>query len=312
MRVEQAISVVTILRTGSFREAARELEVSQSALSETVRNLERELGVTLLERGRGGVTPTETGERVRPYLEEIATATGRLREEIALAAVGGRYRLRIGAVTAAVNTLLPGAVSDLLTTLPGVQTQVIAAGSLDIRVAVLAGRLDAGLVTVTEAEAGRAAPGLVLVPLLRCGLVVCAPAGHPFAESGEVDPARLRDERLIAYRPGYLMHDVIEELLGAPMPNVVYRTDNTNTAKTMIAAGVGVTVLPEFSVVPADGDLPRKLVLRPLGGPPVRIALAAIHRADDDGEPVRTFAELLLRRADHSATSVSTSVRSTL
>ncbi|WP_181783870.1 helix-turn-helix domain-containing protein, partial [Pseudonocardia pini] len=68
MRVEQAGCVLAILRTGSFRDAARDLGMSQSTLSEAVRSLERELGAQLLHRRRRGVSATEVGAAVRPQL----------------------------------------------------------------------------------------------------------------------------------------------------------------------------------------------------------------------------------------------------
>uniref|UniRef100_UPI0015F1157B LysR family transcriptional regulator substrate-binding protein n=1 Tax=Pseudonocardia pini TaxID=2758030 RepID=UPI0015F1157B len=137
----------------------------------------------------------------------------------------------------------------------------------------------------------------------------CAPPGHRFADLAEVPAAELAAERLVAYRPGYLMHDLLGRLVDLEAATVVYRTDDTRTALAMIAADVGVTVLPELSVPDPQG-----LVRRPLAQPHPEVLVALVH-ADDEDPAVAAFGEVLLRHARasaHNATSDSTSVRSSV
>ncbi|MEJ2861620.1 LysR family transcriptional regulator [Actinomycetospora flava] len=293
MRVEQAGAVLAILRTGSFSAAARELGVGQSTLSEGVRSLERELGAELLRRSRRGVTATTVGQAVRPALERIVAAA----EEIAdVVAGGGVRRLRIGAVSAAVGTVLADATADLLAAAPGLELRVRAAGSAEIVAGVSSGELDAGLVVV-----GPEAQDLTLVPLLTCRLGVCVPVGHWLADPDEVDvvtSAELDGERLVAHRPGYRVAELVDALL--PDADVVHRADNTETAKAMVAAGVGVAVLPELSLTDADRDA---LAWRPLH-PPEAVTVALVHTAEA-GEVVRVFREIVVRRASRSAHGVT-------
>ncbi|WP_170917065.1 LysR family transcriptional regulator [Pseudonocardia sp. Ae505_Ps2] len=306
--MEQARCVLAILRTGSFRDAARDLGMSQSTLSEAVRALERELGVQLLHRRRRGVSATEVGAAVRPQLEHIARAAAEVQNTVAAFSEAERGRLRVGVVTAAAGTVLPAAIGDLLAGRPDLELQVSSTGSSEIGDAVAAGRLDAGLITVLAGAP--APPGLTVVPLLRCPLVVCAPLGHRFADLAEVPAAELATERLIAYRPGYLMHDLLGRLVELQTATVVYRTDDTRTALAMIAAHVGVTVLPELSVPDPQG-----LLRRPLAQPHPEVLVALVHAHDDKDPAVAAFGEILLRHARasaHDGTSGSTSVRSSV
>jgi len=67
VRIEQLEILAVVARLGSFRRAAEELHISQPALSESVRSLERELGIDLLERGRHGATVSDSGRELFPH-----------------------------------------------------------------------------------------------------------------------------------------------------------------------------------------------------------------------------------------------------
>ena len=79
MRTEQLEYIAAVTRLGSLRRAAEELRLSQPALSETVRNLERELGVDLLERKRSGATMSAEGRELLPHIIDVLDAVDRLR-----------------------------------------------------------------------------------------------------------------------------------------------------------------------------------------------------------------------------------------
>src|SRR3984885_12673959 len=79
MRIEQLECLAEVARVGSFRRAAEELHISQPALSGSVRNLERELGVDILERGRSGTKVSDEGREVLPHIIGVIEAIDRLR-----------------------------------------------------------------------------------------------------------------------------------------------------------------------------------------------------------------------------------------
>ena len=89
MRIEQLEYVATVARLGSFRRAADELHISQPALSGSVRSLERELGVDLLDRGRHGARMSDSGRELFPYILTLLDSFDRLRH-----AAGEQHRQR--------------------------------------------------------------------------------------------------------------------------------------------------------------------------------------------------------------------------
>src|SRR5256885_10134316 len=107
MRIEQLEYIRVVTRLGSLRRAAGELHLSQPALSDAVRNLERELGVELLERRPSGVRISAAGRELLPYIETALEAVGRLRSAAGSHQRTGRA-IRIGTVhTATVAPLMP-------------------------------------------------------------------------------------------------------------------------------------------------------------------------------------------------------------
>ncbi len=111
MRIEQLEYVAEVARLGSFRRAAEQLHISQPALSESVRNLERELGIDLLERGRHGATVSETGRELLPHILTVLDSADRLRQ-----AAGAQHRsirmIRVGTVNSATVPLLTPAIRE--------------------------------------------------------------------------------------------------------------------------------------------------------------------------------------------------------
>ncbi len=178
------------------------------------------------------------------------------------------------------NTLLPDVLPQYSKRYPGIEVRVTETGSLDIARAVLRGDLDLGLI-VRVSEIAPLDDGLLAEDLLRSKLVVCAPAKHSLAKRRRVTSTDLLEEPLILFRQGYLMHEILRRLLGERTGNVVYYTDNTESAKRMVAAGVGMTMLPEFSVVDDSYRREGKITYIPLETDFPALRLCLVYRAGD-------------------------------
>ncbi len=126
MRTEQLEYIAAVTRLGSLRRAAEELRLSQPALSETVRNLERELGVELLERKRSGATMSASGRELLPHIIGVLDAVDRLRS-----AAGEQHRIsrmvRVGTVNTATVPLLIPAVREFRRAHSLTQVEVVGA-----------------------------------------------------------------------------------------------------------------------------------------------------------------------------------------
>jgi DNA-binding transcriptional LysR family regulator len=246
MRIEQLEYLAEVARLGSFRRAAEELHISQPALSGAVRSLERELGIDLLERGRHGATVSDSGRELLPHILTVLDSVDRLRQ-----AAGEQHRsirmIRVGTVTAATVPLLTPAIRRFRETHHATQVEIIGAQQDEIHRAILAGSLDLGLVNYLAGD--DLPPGLETTTLLRGRPVVCMRPDSALASLTAVRACELHAEPLIVMRSGYLMHRFIHRLMRGQLPGFSYSADGAEMGKLMVAEGLGITVLPDFSVI---------------------------------------------------------------
>jgi DNA-binding transcriptional LysR family regulator len=270
VRIEQLEYLAEVARLGSFRRAAEELHISQPALSESVRSLERELGIDLLERGRHGATVSDSGRELLPHILTVLDSVDRLRQ-----AAGKQHRsirmIRVGTVNAATVPLLTPAIRTFRETHHGTQVEIIGAQQDEIHRAILAGSFDLGLVNYLEGD--DMPPELETTTLLRGRPVVCMRPDSALASLPAVRASDLHTEPLIVMRSGYLMHRFIHRLMQGQLPGFSYSTDGAEMGKLMVAEGLGITVLPDFSVI---GDLLEQrgiITCRPIADDRTRVDL---------------------------------------
>ncbi|MFI8535623.1 LysR family transcriptional regulator [Streptomyces aquilus] len=301
MRTEQLEYIAAVTRLGSLRRAAEELRLSQPALSETVRNLERELGVDLLERKRSGATMSAEGRELLPHIVNVLDAVDRLR-----AAAGEQHRIsrmvRVGTVNAATVPLLIPAVRDFRACHPHTQVEVVGAQQTEIHRALAEGGLDLGLVNHLDGDDVPA--GIESTELLRGRPVVCLRPDHPLAARTVVTVDDLLAEPLIAMRTGYVMHRYVHRLLRGRGPSFSYSTDGAEMGKLMVAEGLGATVLPDFSVVGDPLERQGTITWRPIAGDTTRVLLMLQRRrAESVPRAAQDLHEVFVRRARRAAGS---------
>ena len=282
MRIEQLEYVATVARLGSFRRAADELHISQPALSGSVRSLERELGVDLLDRGRHGARMSDSGRELFPYILTLLDSFDRLRH--AAGEQHGSVRLvRLGTVSAATAPLLAPSIQQFRQSHPLTQVEVIGAQQADLHRGVLEGRFDLGLVNYLDGD--DLPPDLETTPLLRGRPVVVLRADSPLAGHEAVRTADLLAEPLIVMRSGYVMHRYLHRLLRGRPPVFSYSTDGADMGKLMVAEGLGLTVLPDFSVIGDPLEQHGVITWRPLADDETGVELV-IQRARSGSAPL--------------------------
>jgi len=295
VRIEQLEYIAAVTQHGSLRRASERLHISQPALSEAVTKLERELGVTLLDRRRSGARISRQGRHLLQNMVEVLEAVDRLRTAAGDESSLSRL-IRVGTVNAATSTLLVPAVSTFQDTHPGTTVEVINTQQADIHQGLTEGALDLGLVNVL---AGDDPPvGLTGTDLVHGRPVVVLPADHPLAAQESVTIEALRNERFVAMRACYLMHRFVHRLFGSEMPRTCYSTDGAEMGKIMVAEGLGLTVLPDYSVIGDPLERAGLITHRPIAGDdtPVTLVLRQ-RRLDHVPQPVRELATGLVTRA---------------
>ncbi|MER6535731.1 LysR family transcriptional regulator [Streptomyces sp900105755] len=295
MRTEQLEYIAAVTRLGSLRRAADELRLSQPALSETVRNLERELGIDLLERRRTGATMSAAGQELMPHIVQVLEAVDRLR-----VAAGEQHRIsrmvRVGTVNTATVPLLVPVLRDFRATHPVTQVEVVGAQQTEIHRGLAEGGFDLGLVNHLDGDDVPA--GFEATKLLRGRPVVCVRPDSPLAGRAEVSADDLLTVPLIAMRTGYVMHRYVHRLLADRTPVFSYSTDGAEMGKLMVAEGLGATVLPDFSVVGDPLERGGTIVCRPLAGDATEVVLMLQRRrAESVPQAARDLHEAFVRRA---------------
>jgi DNA-binding transcriptional LysR family regulator len=287
VRIEQLEYIVAVVQLGSFRRAAEELHISQPALSESVRNLERELGIPLLDRGRSGTTMTPRGRELLPHMLAVIDDANSLREAADLAHGAGRV-IHLGTVTAATAPLLTPAIHRFRASHPDIEVEVCTARQAKIQAALLAGSMDLGLVNYLDGEEVHS--GLDTTALLRGRPVVCVRPDSPLAADDAVTSERLAAGPLIAMRSGYVMHRYLRRLFAGDLPSFSYSADGAEIGKLMVAQGLGATVLPDYSVRGDPLEQSGAITYRPIAGDDTTVQLVIQRRRSNAAN--RTISEL--------------------
>lgn len=246
MRLRQLEYVTAVARYGSFRQAAEELHISQPALSETVRNLEREFGVPLLDRHRSGATLSEAGRELLPHMLDAIEAVDRLKR-----AAGDQHKssriVRLGTVSAATAPLMTLTIQAFRESHPNTQVEVVTAQQKEVHRGLLDGSLDIGLINYLAED--EISDEFNTTELLRGRPVVVINPDDALAAHSKVDADDLAAHPLVMMRAGYVMHRYLMKLLGEREPVFSYSTDGAEMGKLMVAEGLGAAVLPDYSVV---------------------------------------------------------------
>jgi len=267
---------VAVAEERHFGRAAERLHMAQPPLSQAIRQLEAELGVTLLHRTTRRVDLTEAGQA---YLDRARTILGDIEEAAGIArrvAAGSVGHLTLGCVGTATYSVLPLLARRFSDELPGVDFSFRG----EMLVPEQVGALRAGAIDVALLRPPVADPSLMIETLRRDRLMVALPHDHALATGERVRPRDLADVDLIVHAADRrsVMYDVVLRLLhdAGVDPHVRHEVGETSTLLTLVAGGLGAAVVPEpVTALALDG-----VAYRPLVQPTASVELAVAHRAD--------------------------------
>lgn len=253
--------LVSIAETGRFGEAAKQLHVSQSALSAQIAEMEDSLGVTLIERGRHGAIMTPVGEQLLVRARRILTEVQELRHAARHSVDGMSGRMQLGVLPSIGPYLLPAAVRSLHMRFPELRLVVREERTIDLEEGLEVGRLD----TIISSETQN--PNCVFLPLFQEQLWVCAAPDDPLGQ--EEGPVKLSDIAGCSilslgqeHRLSQLVHAIAEKA-GAVVSSE-YEGTSLDAVRQMAVMGAGIALLPSlyaFSEARRDPDfIVRRLV----------------------------------------------------
>ncbi|MFB9329032.1 LysR substrate-binding domain-containing protein [Paenibacillus aurantiacus] len=245
MHIEQLESIVEVARLGSLTAAANKLHVTLSAVSQSISNLEAELGVTLFTRSRQGATPTAEGQAVIAKAYEVIEKLHELREEAGRFSNEQSGELKLATIPAPLSLYIES-ILGFKRDYPQVQLEVTEKGSEQIVEDVLHGRVDIGLVIWRESEALQH-KGLAFGKLLEGKMVVCSGRNSPLALTKSVKPDQLLGQPIVLYKDEHLRRFMDEFQARYGQVDVLFSTNNRDAIMRAIGEGAAVTVGVDFS-----------------------------------------------------------------
>ena len=269
-----------------FHRAATRLHISQPPLSQQIRALERELGVTLLERNRRRVTLTSAGEGFRDDARSILAAVERAAERARHVARGSLGTLSIGFVGSAMfSPTLPDILREFRAGHPGVELVLRELPTVAQLHALVGGELDIGVIRGPMAES-EIDPQLKLMTIQRERLVAALPSDHRLAARRRLRAEDLRGEAfvILARReaPGLYASLAAAMSEAGGVPEDVLEVAEMQTIISLVAGGFGVSLVPT-----SVGQVDRSdVAFRPIAGATQTIELSVAWRAGT-GSPVR-------------------------
>jgi DNA-binding transcriptional LysR family regulator len=290
MHVETLKTFCDVVETGSVSRAARLNLVTQSAVSQQLRALERRYGRTLLDRApRIGARPTEAGRllygEVKAVLERLAAVEQRLREgsQVIAGSVGVATVYSVGLHS------LPPVMKASLRAYPRVRVRLEYRRTDQVYAACLDGEVDLGIVALPSRR-----PALEVVPLRKEEMVIVLPPDHSLARRRGLTVSALDGQPFIAFDRDIPTRRLVDRVLrqrGAAVA-VAMELDNIETIKRSVEAGLGLSILPAPAL--ASEVRARTLVVRHPADGKIERAVAVIHRRARELSPqARAFLDLV-------------------
>jgi len=257
--------VRAIADLGSMTAAAAALGYSQPAISQHLKREEGRLGMPLLTRAGRGVRLTEAGRVLARHARTVTTALDAAAGELAELRGLRTGRVRLAAFPSASSTIVPRLLRQVASTHPGVSISFTEAEPPEAVESIRAQRSD---LAITFAYPGdrddphsASARGLAVVPLWRDEMFVVLPPKHPAAGSATVELGELGADTWIAGCPRCRGHLLQLCAASGLVPGIAHETDNFVAVLGMVAAGLGVALLPALAL--STATVPDGVAVRP-------------------------------------------------
>ena len=234
----RAFSVLA--RTGSFTQTARELHLTQSGISHSMKALERESGCRLLDRLGKKVVLTQAGEQLLQHAEKILSEMEAARNSLSALGKWGRGRLRLGASTTACQHLIPPVLREFKESFPEHAISLEPGDTPELVTALLRQRIDLALSLEIDNE-----PQLEFHPLFTDELCFIVSALHPWARAGKVEREEIPRQSYILYSKRSVTFRLVENYFRREemVLNTVLEVGSMEATKELVKLGLGISIL---------------------------------------------------------------------
>jgi LysR family transcriptional regulator, hydrogen peroxide-inducible genes activator len=251
MEIHQLRYFLAVASTCNFSRAAEQCRVAQPSLSQQIMKLEDELGERLFERTKREVSLTPAGERLRAHAERVLDELEQARASVCEEGGVVRGRVELGVLPTVAPFYLPERLRDFAAKYPDVEVVIHEDTTAQLARAVVAKEIDLALVSLPVAQRGLSSVTLFEEPLL-----AALPSDHPLAKKRKITLADLEHEPFILMQEGHCLSG--QALAFCRMegfaPKVSFRSAQIETMRAFVAAGWGVSVVPQMAVQGTAGD----------------------------------------------------------
>ena len=300
MKVElrQIKYFIEVAKREHVTEAANALHVAQSAVSRQIFNLEEELGVDLFIREGRTVRLTRIGKIFKEHMEKAINVIDDAKQEVEEYLDPNKGTLQIGFSASLASYILPTAILYFRKQYPNVKFILNQGSHKELMDAVAKGEINIALVGPLPTEHDK----IKSTVLFTEDIVALLSANHPLSNRSSLKLTELRDDSFVLFPEGFVLRDLIMEgcLQRGFQPNVSFEGKDLDAIKGLVSAGLGVTLLPEVTLV---DSLPRATVKVPVVEPSLKRAVGAIIPAERELLPTEKlfyqFIKDFFQRLEH-------------
>ncbi|MDX1916273.1 MAG: hydrogen peroxide-inducible genes activator [Methylophilus sp.] len=237
--------VVAVAQERNFRRAAEKCFVTQPALSLGIKKLEEELNVTIFERSRSEVTPTEVGAKIIEQANIVLEESARLKEMAKLGTNPLKGLFKLGMIHSVGPYLLPEIIPILRVSAPNMPLEVEENLTANLEVQLKNGVIDAAVIALPFDVSG-----IQIKSLYDEAFSVVVPSNHHWVDRVAIDPKELSEEKVLLLNSGHCFsNQVTQACPELSRKGEILQGNSLETIRNMVASNLGITVLPASATV---------------------------------------------------------------
>ncbi|TCL54843.1 DNA-binding transcriptional LysR family regulator [Kineothrix alysoides] len=283
MNIQKYMAFISTVEYGSFTKAAKLLNYSQSGISRMINDLEKEWGISLLERGRSGVRLTSDGLKLLPYAKNVCREYQKLQTQVEELNGLQSGLIRIGTFSSAATHWLPNIIKKFQKDYPNIDYELLLGDYAEIERWILEGRVDCGFLRLPTL------PELETIFLEQDKLLVVLPEKHFLADCEYFPVKALEDSPfLLLGKDENSEAAEIFERCGIS-PEIHFTTWDDYAIMSMVESGLGISILPELIL----RRIPYRIVAKELEIPSYRKIGVALKNKKGASLAVRRFLDYI-------------------
>lgn len=273
-----------VIEIGSFTKAAKILGYSQSAVSQIVKSLERELGTILVNRGKDGIRLTSDGEQFLPYLQAIQVAENQLEKKQQELLGLEASTIRIGAFNSISKNFLPQLMGNFKKLYPKVSFELLQGETSSIGSWIINDRVDFGFLNHDCVD------GVETRPIYHDEMLAVIPNEHKLTAENQVSLKELAQETLILLDEGEFSVALKAFSKKQLEPNIQYKIYDDSAILEMVQQQLGVSIMYSLTL----SGVKDKVAVREIKEHPERTVALGWRNWQTMSFASRRFAEFIL------------------